>query len=134
MIWRLQALFAIPQNPNQCSLNKLGFSTILSRWPSMLGSRNLSLVSKVTCSPLIAQPTKCSFVVRAESNSEGEGEASDNVDETESASVDEVPEVQAEAEEVSDSESKVDESKPPRKPRVKLGDVMGVMYRCHFVT
>ncbi|KAF7828473.1 50S ribosomal protein L19, chloroplastic-like isoform X2 [Senna tora] len=126
-----QALFAVPKNPNQCSPIKLGFSAVVSCCPSTLASRSLPLVSKASstsilwnCSPLTAQPFKSNFVVRAESNSEGGGEASDNVEEAESAGVEEVSEAEAE---VSDSDLKVEEPKPPRKPRVKLGDIMGIL-------
>ena len=57
--------------------------------------------------------------MRADSNSDAVS-ASDNVDE--------VPET--EGEEVLDSASEVEEAKPPRQTRVKLGDVMGVS--CFF--
>lgn len=82
------------------------------------------------CSPLIAKP---SFVVRADSNSDAVS-ASDNVDENPEASdnVDEVPET--EGEQILDSASEVEESKPPRQTRVKLGDVMGVSYFFHDST
>ncbi|XP_028762650.1 50S ribosomal protein L19-1, chloroplastic [Neltuma alba] len=127
-----QALFALPQNPNQCFSHKLGISPMVLCCPSALGSRILPLSSKVasssifrTCSSLVAQPIKSTFVMRAESNSEAGGEASDNVEETESTGPEEVQE--AEAEEVSDSDPKLDEPKPPRKPRVRLGDIMGIL-------
>lgn len=85
-------------------------------------SRNVALISRVPstpiswrCTPLIAKP---SFAVRADSNVEGAGEATEDVP---SYNVDEVSE--GEGEQVSDSEA----PKSPRKPRVKLGDVMGVI-------
>lgn len=113
-----QALFT----PIQCSPTKLGFSSS-SCAASILDSRNLPLNSRVSstsiswrCTPLIAKP---SFVVRADSNL-GAASASVNVDEV----VDEVPE--DEGEQVLDSEPEIEEQKPLRKPRVKLGDVMGV--------
>jgi len=84
--------------------------------------RNVALISRVPstpiswrCTPLIA---KSSFVVRADSNLEGGGEATEDVP---SDNVDEVSE--GEAEQLSDSEA----PKLPRKARVKLGDVMGVI-------
>ncbi|KAK4262549.1 hypothetical protein QN277_028097 [Acacia crassicarpa] len=127
-----QALFALPQNPNQCFPHKLGISTMVSCCPSALTSRSLPLFSKVTsssilwnCGPQVAQPIKSMFVVRAEANSEGGDEASDNAEEPETASVEQV--LEADSEEVSDSDPKLDEPKPPRKPRVKLGDVMGIL-------
>ncbi|KAJ7952577.1 50S ribosomal protein L19, chloroplastic [Quillaja saponaria] len=124
-----QALLTIPQNPNQCSQKKLAFSIFLSCCPSSLGSRSRALVSAVPYSsvgfiPFFAAPVK-PFVVRAESDAGGEMEASVNAEETESVGVDEVSE--GDAEEVSESEVKVDEEKPPRKPRIKLGDVMGIL-------
>jgi hypothetical protein len=65
--------------------------------------------------------------VRADSNSE----AVSNVDENPEASdnADEVSET--EGEQVLDSASEVEEAKPPRQTRVKLGDVMGVSYFFH---
>ncbi|KAL5168235.1 50S ribosomal protein L19, chloroplastic [Glycine soja] len=85
-------------------------------------SRNVALISRVPstpiswrCTPLIAKP---SFAVRADSNVEGAGEATEDVP---SYNVDEVSE--GEGEQVSDSEA----PKSPRKPRVKLGDVMGIL-------
>ncbi|XP_054823558.1 50S ribosomal protein L19-1, chloroplastic [Prosopis cineraria] len=126
-----QALCAMPQNPNQCFPPKLGIPTMVFCCPSALGSCSLPLFSRVTsnsiswsCSPLVAQPIKSTFAVRAESNSESGGEGTDNVEEIESAIVEEVQE--AEAEEL-DSDPKVDEPKPPRKPRVRLGDIMGIL-------
>ncbi|XP_027360877.1 50S ribosomal protein L19-2, chloroplastic-like isoform X2 [Abrus precatorius] len=89
---------------------------------SLVSSRNVPFISRVPsapiswrCSPLIAKP---SFVVRAESNLEGSDEATED---SASDNVDEVPE--AEAEQASDSEP----PKSPRKPRVKLGDIMGIL-------
>ncbi|XP_061343929.1 large ribosomal subunit protein bL19cz isoform X2 [Gastrolobium bilobum] len=118
----LQALFA----------PKLGFSSSLvsSCSASMLGSRNVPLISIFSstsiswrCSPLIAKPA---FVVRADSNPEGGGEATEDVA---SDDVVEVPEAEAESEseQVSDSDPGLDPSKPARKPRVKLGDIMGIL-------
>ncbi|KAI4327180.1 hypothetical protein L6164_019672 [Bauhinia variegata] len=127
-----QALFAIPQTPNQCSPSKLGFSTLVSCCPSTLGSRCLPLLSRVSSgsiswsfSPIIAQPLKRTLIVRADSNSDGGVESSESVEETASDSVEEVAEV--EAEQSLDSDPQVDEPKPPRKPRVKLGDIMGLL-------
>lgn len=70
------------------------------------------------CSPLNAKPT---FVVRADSNPDA-ASASDVVDE--------VPET--DAEEVSESDLEVEQLKPPRQTRVKLGDVMGVISFFHI--
>ncbi|KAK7356783.1 hypothetical protein VNO80_16059 [Phaseolus coccineus] len=80
------------------------------------------LISKVPstpiswrCTPLIS---KSSFIVRADSNLKGGGEATEDVP---SDNVDDVSE--GETEQLSDSEA----SKLPRKSRVKLGDVVGVI-------
>lgn len=43
--------------------------------------------------------------------------------EVEAVSTEEAPETEAEAE----VEKNAEEAKPPRKPRVKLGDIMGVL-------
>ncbi|KAK7378083.1 hypothetical protein VNO80_03519 [Phaseolus coccineus] len=67
------------------------------------------------CTPLIA---KSSFVVRAYSNLEGGGEATKDVP---SDNVDDV--LEGETKQLSDSEA----SKLPRKSRVKLGDVVGIL-------
>ncbi|XP_058772884.1 large ribosomal subunit protein bL19cy-like [Vicia villosa] len=109
----LQALFA----PTQSLPNKLCFSSPSSA--STFGSRNLPLISTTSisrrCSPLIAKPT---FVVRVDSNPDA-ASASDVEDE--------VPET--DAEEVSESNPEVEELKPPRQTRVKLGDVMGILHK-----
>ena len=133
-----QALFpSVPQNFNQFSPTKLGFSYMVSCCPtSALGSRNMPLIARVSsasfpwrCAPLVAKPT---FVVRAESNSEGGGEATENVEDAASDNVEEAPEAEA--------EEQASEPRPPRKPRVKLGDIMGVNFlhliscSCHVFT
>ena len=111
----LQALITIPRNPSQCPIKKIGFSTALSRRPCSLSSARVSSSSVGSnFGPLFA---KRDFVVRAESSSEGE------VAESSEESVEVGSEAVAEAEE---------ESKPPRKLRVKLGDVMGVICSMPF--
>lgn len=63
--------------------------------------------------------------MRAESNSDAkeegnaEAEVTGNVEENETVDVEESSEEQAEV--------PSEEAKPPRKPRVKLGDIMGVI-------
>ncbi|CAL5187688.1 unnamed protein product [Lathyrus oleraceus] len=109
----LQALFS----PTQSLPNKLCFSSS-SCSASTFGSRNLPLISTSIsrrCSPLNAKPT---FVVRADSNPDA-ASASDVVDE--------VPET--DAEKVSESDLEVEQLKPPRQTRVKLGDVMGILHK-----
>lgn len=57
------------------------------------------------------------FIVRAEADNKGEFGADENTEEEETVSETE-SEVKLDAE---------DEAKPPRKPRVKLGDIMGIL-------
>lgn len=57
------------------------------------------------------------FIVRAEADNEGELGPDENTEEEETVSETE-SEVKLDAE---------DEAKPPRKPRVKLGDIMGIL-------
>ncbi|KAL5070375.1 hypothetical protein RYX36_021262, partial [Vicia faba] len=86
---------------------------------SKFGSRNLTLISIISisrhCNPLIAKP---SYVVRVDSNP--------NVV-TVLDVVDEVPET--DAEEVSESDHKIEQLKSSRQTRVKLGDVMGILHK-----
>jgi large subunit ribosomal protein L19 len=67
------------------------------------------------CSPLIAKPN---FIVRADSNPDA-ASASDEVPETDD-------------EQALESDAEIEELKPPRQTRVKLGDVMGVNYFFHI--
>ncbi|KAK6947519.1 Ribosomal protein L19 [Dillenia turbinata] len=112
-----QALLAMPRNLIKPPLNRLGFSTVLSTSSSSFNCAPLS-ISRVSVPTAI----KRSFVVRAESNSEeGEPETTENVEEREAVD-EEVPQEESEV----TSEAEVEE-KPPRKPRVKLGDIMGIL-------
>ncbi|KAL5551359.1 hypothetical protein UlMin_001535 [Ulmus minor] len=128
-----QALLTIPRNPNQCPIKKLGFSSVLSRRSS--NSRLAASSIGSNFSPIYAAIVKRAFVVRAESNSGGEAEAAENTEEKEVVGAEEGSEVKAEAEagaegekeEVSEDETEAEEAKPPRKPRVKLGDIMGIL-------
>lgn len=118
----------IPRGSSQClPSKKLGFSTVFCRSP-FVGHR--VLVSRTSAKPigwnlgfLVNAPVKESFVVRAESN---EVEASESVEERQEDTVEaEGDAVDAEAEvEVEEEE---EEAKAPRTPRVKLGDIMGVI-------
>ncbi|KAI3845059.1 hypothetical protein MKX03_021547 [Papaver bracteatum] len=105
-----QALITLPGTPS----NKLGFST---SFPAQLSTFNtnritLSRVSSKglssTVKPLMS--TRKSFVVRAEAS-------------------DEVPEVESESNDIEVSSVAVAEKPPttPFKPRVKLGDIMGLL-------
>ncbi|XP_062073884.1 large ribosomal subunit protein bL19cy-like [Humulus lupulus] len=125
-----QAVITIPRNPNQATIKNLGLTNVVSRRHSLLNSARL-WTSKVSTSsigsnfgPLLAAANgrRC-FVVRAEANSEGEAEAAGSGVENEEGGVEEASEVNAEGEGVLESE----EVKPPRKPRVKLGDIMGIL-------
>ncbi|XP_075642489.1 large ribosomal subunit protein bL19c [Castanea sativa] len=107
--------------PTQCPSRKLGFSSFLSRRPSSSfvsgaptsASRFSSPSIPWNLSSVVAALPKPSFVVRAESNSEAGVVVDDNVEDNEAVEESEEPEAE--------------ESKPPRKPRVKLGDVMGIL-------
>ncbi|KAM4085550.1 hypothetical protein ACJW30_10G036200 [Castanea mollissima] len=107
--------------PTQCPSRKLGFSSFLSRRPSSSfvsgAPTSASRVSSPSIpwdlSSVVAALPKPSFVVRAESNSEAGVVVDDNVEDNEAVEESEEPEAE--------------ESKPPRKPRVKLGDVMGIL-------
>jgi large subunit ribosomal protein L19 len=129
-----QALIITPtRNPRQRPPTKLGFTTCISRRPSSFNSGTHTSTSRVSTSsigwnlsPVVADPSKRSFIVRAESNSEAE--VTENVEDNEA--VDDVEEESSESE----AEVKSEEAKPPRKPRVKLGDIMGVIIHsdCFF--
>lgn len=93
----------IPRNPTQCSRKKLGFSSLVSRRPlNRVWISNSKLANQ-------------SFIVRAESNSEAIETVVDEVVASEEAEL-ESEEVEAEA-----------EARPPRTPRIKLGDIMGIL-------
>ncbi|KAL4602334.1 hypothetical protein ACB092_10G045800 [Castanea dentata] len=111
--------------PTQCPSRKLGFSSFLSRRPSSSfvsgaptsASRVSSPSIPWNLSSVVAALPKPSFVVRAESNSEAGVVVDDNVEDNEAVEESEEAEAEVESE----------EAKPPRKPRVKLGDVMGIL-------
>lgn len=119
-----QGLVSIPRTNSTCpySTQNLGFSTLI---PSQLSSFKSSPITlSRVCStkvhsalkPIVVKNSKRSVRVRAEPSSEG-GEVSD-----------ETPPVEGGQESlalaVADAEA---EAKPPRKPRVKLGDIMGIL-------
>ncbi|KAB2622820.1 50S ribosomal protein L19-2 [Pyrus ussuriensis x Pyrus communis] len=126
-----QALITIPRNPNQYPPVKLGFSAALSRRSSISARVSLSRVSSSSIgsvfSPIVSAISKRNFVVRADPSSEGEVGATDDAQENEATGSGEasVAVVEAEAEAVLEPES--EEPKPPRKSRVKLGDIMGIL-------
>ncbi|CAN4078061.1 unnamed protein product [Withania somnifera] len=98
-----QALFVIPRKPTKCTLPKLTFLACVSkRHPQLTVS--LFGASGLQSSNLKSRP----FVVKAEAESQEESEA----------------EVEAEGEA---AVAVLTEERPPFKPRVKLGDVMGIL-------
>ncbi|KAK2648142.1 hypothetical protein Ddye_015631 [Dipteronia dyeriana] len=117
-----QALCMISRNSTQhAPSKKLGFSTFVSRAPSI--SHRVSISRKPVGWNLgcfvSSAAAKRRFVVRAESE---EAEASESVVEAE-AQVDEENE-----EGDFEAETEVEEeANEPRKPRIKLGDIMGIL-------
>ncbi|XP_058104068.1 large ribosomal subunit protein bL19cy-like [Magnolia sinica] len=98
-----QALISIPRTLPHSS--KLGFP-VLSSLPRFSSA----------ISPCIIQPRKRSFVVKAELNSEEETaeEIAEEENSEETGSDPEIPDAE-------------EEERPQRKPRVKLGDIMGIL-------
>ncbi|XP_010529983.1 PREDICTED: 50S ribosomal protein L19-2, chloroplastic-like [Tarenaya hassleriana] len=119
-----QALHVIPRNPMPSSRN-LGFSSFLSRGPTTNHRMSVSRGSGSNFGFSVDSRAKREFIVRAEENPEGEAEASMDViaeSETPEGEVEGNVEVEGEA-----AEAVAEEEKPPRKPRVKLGDIMGIL-------
>ncbi|ESQ55668.1 hypothetical protein EUTSA_v10026152mg [Eutrema salsugineum] len=113
-----QALHMIPRNPTQSSKN-LGFSSFLSCAPSMNSRLSVSRLSLNHPGSKLgfSNDTKVrrEFIVRAEENPKGESESVEAVDGTD--------DTEGNVEEVVET----GEAKPARKPRIKLGDVMGIL-------
>ncbi|XP_030524789.1 50S ribosomal protein L19-1, chloroplastic [Rhodamnia argentea] len=124
-----QALIAIPRGANHSAPRKLGFSALAagSSGHCRTYPRHGCLLSRVSfgsrglSSPVIAAFSKRSFVVRAEPEPEAEVASSESAEENAEAAAD----VKEAAEAVAEEE--VVEVKPPSKPRVKLGDIMGIL-------
>ncbi|KAK4796812.1 hypothetical protein SAY86_029138 [Trapa natans] len=121
-----QAVISIPPNLQQ-RVPKLRFSAIVSgcssRFASSIGFpifRTYSNTIGLQRSSIAVASRRQIFVSRAESTGEAEPvpEGSD-----EALTAEEGPEAEAEAE----VEKAADEAKPPWKPRVKLGDIMGIL-------
>lgn len=97
---------------------------MINQCPSSFNSSALS-VSRVVPNSFASRLGKSyerrNFVVRAEASSE---EAAENVESAEAPEEPEAAETEAEAAE----EELESEPEPPRKPIVKLGDIMGVFY------
>ncbi|XP_010258750.1 PREDICTED: 50S ribosomal protein L19-2, chloroplastic-like [Nelumbo nucifera] len=129
-----QALVSVPRTVSPCSSKKqLRVSTVFSsRWSSF--NSNRITVSRVSSSgfglkvdPIAARRNKLPFVVKAESNSEGEViETTDNSEPEETANP-EVPAAETEVETEAEAAAVDAEAKPPRKPRIKLGEIMGIL-------
>ncbi|KAJ0104869.1 hypothetical protein Patl1_18382 [Pistacia atlantica] len=120
-----QVMYMIPINSSQSlPSKKLGFSTVLSLG-SYSGHR--VSVSKVSARPVgwnlglfVNAPMRGDFAVRAESN---EVEASESVEVKER----DVVEAEGDGEEAEAETDAEEEVKTPRKPIVKLGDIMGIL-------
>lgn len=103
----------IPRNPTQSSKN-LGFSSFVSCTPSMNYRISVSRLS------LNHSSSKFGFSVDTRVRKEFIFRAEEGNTETESEeAVSEIADTEGNVEEVG-------EAKPQRKPRIKLGDVMGV--------
>lgn len=107
----------IPRNPTQSSKN-LGFSSFLSCAPSM---NSLPSVSKLS---LNQSGSKFGFSIDTRVRKEFIARAEDSPAEAESEeAVGEIADTEGNVEEIVEA----GEAKSPWKPRVKLGDVMGVI-------
>ncbi|KAG6383681.1 hypothetical protein SASPL_156556 [Salvia splendens] len=96
-----QTLFTVPRCSAQCQPRKLALSALSLRRPGLVVARPFGF-------NFAQKDKKLSFLVRAEANPEAEAvveESQENVDIVES------------------EEAEVE--KPPFKPRIKLGDIMG---------
>ncbi|GLT76350.1 hypothetical protein SLA2020_480180 [Shorea laevis] len=124
-----QALLMVPRNPTQspCHVSKLGF--FLSRAPSPLITARVSVSGFRLNNPvgsIFSAFSRRDFVVRAESTPEGEVEADEAS--SEEAEVKAEAGEEAEAEEGLEGEVEEDKNaKEPRKPRIKLGEIMGIL-------
>ncbi|GMH28926.1 hypothetical protein Nepgr_030769 [Nepenthes gracilis] len=131
-----QAMFEIPRNhliqfpPTQ----KLTFSTDFARHFSIINYTRISFsgVSRnsygLSFHPIISKPGKQSFVVRSEAISDGrEPEVVENsgvIGDASDSEVAQESQIKSEKEEISEAEV---EQKPPRKRRVKMGEIMGIL-------
>ncbi|XP_040989816.1 50S ribosomal protein L19-1, chloroplastic-like [Juglans microcarpa x Juglans regia] len=127
-----QALIVTPRNPHQCPQKNMSFATRVSGLPSSFKSGARTSVSRVSSfsiglnlNPMFSVAPKRVFFVRAESNPEAEGETNAEVEVNEN--VEEKEEVDVEESTQVETEVQSEEAKPPRKPRIKLGDIMGIL-------
>ncbi|KAI3469049.1 hypothetical protein Pfo_025712 [Paulownia fortunei] len=117
-LWNLRdrkcnsALFMVPRSPAQCPPKNLAFSAAVLRRLSPGG-----LVSRASTRSygfsFSGRGKNCSFCVRAEANAEGKGEVEESSENAES--------VESEEAEV------LSDDKRPTQPRVKLGEIMGIL-------
>ncbi|KVH89771.1 Ribosomal protein L19 [Cynara cardunculus var. scolymus] len=112
-----QALFMIPTNVAKFQSKKLGVSAFLP--PFNAASASIFSVSSSRCRFNLGFGNRDSFVVRAEADA-----AADAEPETTSVVTEVTDDVEDET--VKEDEEEV-EAKPPRKPIVKLGDIMGIL-------
>ncbi|XP_051135905.1 50S ribosomal protein L19-1, chloroplastic-like [Andrographis paniculata] len=111
-----QASFMVRGTPARCSAKNLAFSTAVSRRNSVVGLvSRISTRSDGLCFSGRERGKKCSFVVNAEAKAEVEVEVEA-----------EVVDISENVESVETEETQADD-KPPRQPRVKLGDIMGIL-------
>ncbi|CAK7356280.1 unnamed protein product [Dovyalis caffra] len=125
-----QAFAGIPRNPTQFPVpKKLGFSSTINRSSYLSNSASFSRVSASRVSStsfssnldaIVKAFARQSFVTRAESESGGGEvvEETENVDEEVAEEGSEEEEVKAEVEVA---------VKEPRKPRVQLGEIIGIL-------
>lgn len=96
---------------------KLGFPTFSSRASSLPHKLSVSTKPLGWSSGVLVSPSPRSFVLRAESE---ESEASETVET-------QIEEEEGNVEAGTEDNVKEEVVKEPRKPRIKLGDVMGVI-------
>ncbi|PKI39739.1 50S ribosomal protein L19-2, chloroplastic [Punica granatum] len=123
-----QALISITRSSQHGVPKKLGFSALASVRSSHFASGSGLTLPRVSSrsissqrSPIFAAIGRPSFVVRAESG----GEAEPAPEESAEGEAEAGPEAEAETE--AEAGENAEEAKPPRTPRVKLGDIMGML-------
>lgn len=122
-----QALLIIRRTQNQCPSKLPRFSTVISHRSSSVNANLLSMnmiASKYNA--MVTGRAKRSFIVKSEENSEAETEAIVAIEESEETLNDEVIDAALASETEAKSEAEK-EAKPPREPRIKLGDIMGIL-------
>ncbi|XP_042507362.1 50S ribosomal protein L19-2, chloroplastic-like [Macadamia integrifolia] len=129
-----QALVSVPRTASPSSSKKLGSPSVFSFRSSSFCSARI-VTSRVSSNGfdlkfnhVVARRKNPLFVVRAEPNPDGEVESIENAEavdpEVPATELESETEIKAEAIAVAEAEPK-----PPRKPRVKLGDIMGILHK-----